>query len=84
MTDGIPGEVLDGNAFKRSLTCYLTTGGYQMPYFDYNNLSVVYLETPDPPSGTHTVNVTATWCNEANLHILDYVLVESPRGVVDS
>ena len=55
-----------------------------MPYFDSNNLSVVYLETPDPPSGTHTVNVTATWCNEANLYILDYVLVESPRGVVDS
>ena len=41
VTDGIPGEVLDGNAFEQSLTCYLTTGGYQMPYPDSDNLSVV-------------------------------------------
>ena len=55
-----------------------------MPYFDSNNRSVIYFETPAMPNGTHTVNVTVTWCNETNPYILDYVLVESPQGAIDS
>lgn len=57
-----------------------TPGGTQTPYFDTDNSSVIYFQTPQLANGTHTINVTVTGANDTSLYIIDYFLVIPAAG----
>ena len=74
-----------GTLLSQPLTRCRVIGSAQKPYFDEDEKSIIYFNTPDSlGEGTHTIDVTVTWADSANPYYIDYFLVTPLPGASES